>query len=842
MPYRTLPMIQGPRILYRQGIREKLSGIFESSMFCVIVGMGYGKSTAVRDFLEHRRRIKTIWFSFHEENVEDMWLWVRFSKLVEKTNKGLGRSLLEYGMPYSQYDMDRLETTVQDVIEGDTVLVFDDMQNCDSQYIRELLVKIAYMEIPGLHIVMISREYPEYDISADLSTHKARIMTQNDFRFSKMECADFFLLNDAALNPVQIEELWEHTGGWASGLYLALMYYRQYGILTIMPKGDLLMRKAIYEQFLPETQKSLLILSRLRYFSLDQAEIITEDRSIRDVIMNMYSSYCFTKYDDETGDYSFHSLLWSLLDKEFQTSGIDENEIYEKQGIWCMAADDKIEAIRAFTKCSDHRRILSIMAEQNANKLMDLSPSIIVKAFSQMDLKTRLSNPLGYLSYIYSYSTHINVEKGSEMLKVAKEYYSNPHRSPEVLGRNQILGEIAMIESVRAFNDLEAMFRCYEKAYEYFDGGTSVIFSREDINITFGIPISMFLYHRDLGGLEKLVKLVENEFWIYSHITNGSGSGFEFLMRSEFEFKKGNFEEAEMLAYKAVYKGQMRDQCDIILSASFVILRIALFRSQFREVQDILLQMMQEVERNGSPVMLTCYEFILGYVFSFMGLFDLVPRWINIQGAADSRFMAISRNSAYIIRGKYLSENGDYEALLKLSRRMMPIYERHNTIDGVIIFKVFEAIALFHLRGQAAGTEAMKEALEMGEKDRICVTIGENTYETIPMLEAIDTPFARKAASFARKYVTAKNNYRNKVKHEDLTKREVEVMDLVCDGLTAEAIAEKLYISHSTVKKHMAKIYQKLGVNKKADAIAEYRKRRSRRRIRGTGLLYNNRK
>ena len=204
--------------------------------------------------------------------------------------------------------------------------------------------------------------------------------------------------------------------------------------------------------------------------------------------------------------------------------------------------------------------------------------------------------------------------------------------------------------------------------------------------------------------------------------------------------------------------------------------------------------------------------------------------------------MAISRNSAYIIRGKYLSENGDYEALLKLSRRMMPIYERHNTIDGVIIFKVFEAIALFHLRGQAAGTEAMKEALEMGEKDRICVTIGENTYETIPMLEEIDTPFARKAASFARKYVTAKNNYRNKVKHEDLTKREVEVMDLVCDGLTAEAIAEKLYISHSTVKKHMAKIYQKLGVNKKADAIAEYRKRRSRRRIRGTGLLYNNRK
>lgn len=836
MAYRSPSIITGPRILYRQGIKDKLSGIFESPLFYVIAGMGYGKSTAVRDFLEHRRRTRTIWFSFREEEVEDLWLWVRFSKLVEKKNKALGRSLFEYGMPYSKYDMDRLEQSLRDVIEMETVVVFDDMQCCSSQYIESLLRKIADMAIPLLHIVLISREYPEYDLSTVLSTYKARIMTQNDFLFTKTECSDFFILNDAALGPAEIELLWSHTRGWVSGLYMALMYYRSYGTLSIMPEGNELMRRAIYDRFELETKKSLLVLSRIRYFGLDQAEIITGDRSIRNVISNMYNSYCFMKYDDETDEYSFHSLLWSLLDSEFQTSGINENEIYEKQGLWCMASDDKIGAIRAFSRCRDHERILSIMAEPNSTQLMDLSPNVIIEAFMSMDMETKLSNPLGFLSYIYSYSTHIDVDTGAELLKIAKEYYSNPQRSPEVVGRNQLLGEIALIESVRAFNDLEAMFRCYERAYEYFDGGTSVIYT-SDINITFGIPLTMFLYHRDLGGLEQLVRLVENEFWIYSHIANGSGTGFEFLLRSEFEFKKGNFEEAEMLAYKAVYKGQMRDQCDIILSASFVILRIALFKGHFREVNDILLQLMQEVERNGSPVMLTCYEFILGYVFSFLGMFELVPKWINIQGTSDSRFMAISRNSAYIIRGKYLSESGDYKALLELARQMMPIYDRHKTIDGVMIFKVFEAIALFHLEGKEAGLKPLREALDMAEQDGIVVTIGENTYEVIPMLEEIDTPFARKVLKFARQYVTAKNNYRSKARHEELTNREIEVMDLVCDGLTAEAIAEKLYISHSTVKKHMANIYQKLGVNKKADAIAEYRKRRSRRRVRKTGLL-----
>ncbi len=836
MAYRSPALIEGPRILYRQGIKEKLSGIFESPMFYVIAGMGYGKSTAVRNFLEHRRRIRTIWFSFREEEVEDLWLWVRFSKLVEKKNKGLGRSLFEYGMPYNKYDMERLEQSLREVIEIETVVVFDDMQCCTSPYIEGLLRKIAEMAIPFLHIVLISREYPAYDISAALSTQKIRIMTQKDFLFTKTECSDFFILNDAALGPEEIELLWQHTGGWASGLYLALMYYRSYGTLSIMPEGDELMRRAIYDRFELETKKSLLILSRIRYFRLDQAEIITGDRSIRNVISNMYTSFCFMKYDDETDDYSFHSLLWSLLDSEFRNAGINENDIYEKQGLWCLASDDKIGAIRAFSRCRDHERILSIMAEPNSTQLMDLSPNIIIEAFMQMDEDMKLSNPLGYLSFIYSYSTHIDVEKGAEMLKSAKEYYSDPLKSPDIVGRNQLLGEIALIESVRAFNDLEAMFRCYERAFDYFDGGTSVIYT-SDINITFGIPLTMFLYHRELGELEHLVKLVENEFWIYSHITNGSGTGFEFLLRSEFEFKKGNFEEAEMLAYKAVYKGQMRDQCDIILSASFVILRIDLFKGHFREVNDILLQLMQEVERNGSPVMLACYEFILGYVFSFLGMFELVPKWINIQGADNSRFMAISRNSAYIIRGKYLSEYGDYKALLQLARRMMPVYDRHKTIDGVMIFKVFEAIALFHLEGKEAGIESLKEALAIAEKDGIVVTIGENTYEVIPMLEEINTPFARRVLDFAQQYVTAKNNYRSRTRHEELTNREIEVMDLVCDGLTAEAIAEKLYISHSTVKKHMANIYQKLGVNKKADAIAEYRKRRSRRRVRKTGLL-----
>ncbi len=44
-----------------------------------------------------------------------------------------------------------------------------------------------------------------------------------------------------------------------------------------------------------------------------------------------------------------------------------------------------------------------------------------------------------------------------------------------------------------------------------------------------------------------------------------------------------------------------------------------------------------------------------------------------------------------------------------------------------------------------------------------------------------------------------------------LTDREHEVLMLLADGLGAAAIGDKLYMSESTAKSHIAKIYQKLG-------------------------------
>ncbi len=52
-----------------------------------------------------------------------------------------------------------------------------------------------------------------------------------------------------------------------------------------------------------------------------------------------------------------------------------------------------------------------------------------------------------------------------------------------------------------------------------------------------------------------------------------------------------------------------------------------------------------------------------------------------------------------------------------------------------------------------------------------------------------------------------------------LSDRERQVLDLLADGLGVAAIATRLYISESTAKTHIAKVYEKLGASNRAQAL-----------------------
>lgn len=68
-----------------------------------------------------------------------------------------------------------------------------------------------------------------------------------------------------------------------------------------------------------------------------------------------------------------------------------------------------------------------------------------------------------------------------------------------------------------------------------------------------------------------------------------------------------------------------------------------------------------------------------------------------------------------------------------------------------------------------------------------------------------------------------------KLEEYDLTRREIAVAREIINGLSNAEIAERLFISENTVKKHINHLFQKVGVRNRTELIAKFKPERQNR-------------
>jgi ATP/maltotriose-dependent transcriptional regulator MalT len=59
--------------------------------------------------------------------------------------------------------------------------------------------------------------------------------------------------------------------------------------------------------------------------------------------------------------------------------------------------------------------------------------------------------------------------------------------------------------------------------------------------------------------------------------------------------------------------------------------------------------------------------------------------------------------------------------------------------------------------------------------------------------------------------------------YRDLTRREREVMGLIAAGLSNRQIADELVVSQKTVKNHICRIYQCIGIHERGQAVRRWK-------------------
>lgn len=217
----------------------------------------------------------------------------------------------------------------------------------------------------------------------------------------------------------------------------------------------------------------------------------------------------------------------------------------------------------------------------------------------------------------------------------------------------------------------------------------------------------------------------------------------------------------------------------------------------------------------------------------FSKSFRLSPAPAAISRLTDFVFMEVNEAFLSLCGRKLEAVIGKSAAELKLwedvkARKEVEQYLR----DNVPVRDV--SLRMFLNEGETAECLVSAERVEIS--DQACVLwsiqdITERRRTELELIEAIESVMAD-TSWFSRTVVDRLATLRQAStgttpsgELRDLSEREQEILGLICNGLSDAEMGDKLCLSRHTIRNHVASLYNKIGVNRRAAAVIWARER-----------------
>jgi len=212
-------------------------------------------------------------------------------------------------------------------------------------------------------------------------------------------------------------------------------------------------------------------------------------------------------------------------------------------------------------------------------------------------------------------------------------------------------------------------------------------------------------------------------------------------------------------------------------------------------------------------------------------MLDAASKWVGEHGLVTEGDLTVLHEVEYIVYARILIAHGQLDEATRLLQRLLEATETRGHTSRVIEIRMLQAFAYQAGGDTNRAITTLEQALTLAEPGgfiRIFVDEGP------PMARVLYKALSRGiAADYVRRILAAfsiddeeqsdpsKSLVPESELVEPLSEREIEVLQLIAEGLSNREIASRLYLSLNTVKVHARNIYGKLGVKNRTQAVAK---------------------
>jgi LuxR family transcriptional regulator, maltose regulon positive regulatory protein len=866
-----------PNQIIRPRLDDLLNGGLEKTLILVSAPAGYGKSTLVSRWLKETG-IPSAWLSLDAGDNDPVRFLRYLLTALQPVAPGAGGNfpdMLQGAQPNQFENVINLLTNELAASADQLVLVLDDFHLINSEAVINIVLYLIEHLPQHKHLALLTRIDPPLPLSRLRVRNQLVDIRADQLRFTRDEMIAF--LNGTMGLTLSAEDLAAmelRTEGWIAGLQLAalsmqtnrdvhgfvsaftgshhyIVDYLVEEVLRLQPKkvSDFLLQTSILDNMCGPLCECVIEAGPERAAD-GQAMLETLEK------MNLF----VIPLDNERRWYRYHHLFADVLRKRLeQQHPLQLSELHQHASRWYEQNGLIAEAINHALAGGDQDSAIRLIAQNGPILLIGGELNALSNWIKTIESHSR-THPMILIIKAWLFILTGQHERSEEMLQKAEKLIPASEPNNEIswmqgaitTGRSYrsfMLGDMNLTatyarQAVECLTDTDLVSRSIrgiaisllgeaslmngelEEARQASEEAKRISQAAGDTHVVIIINSALGRIFIEQGLLHKASEIFEETLQIATR-PDGKilvSAGETYVEFSQVSYEWNDLENATEQVNRCLAICRQWGQETFEATGYVMMARLEWIRGNMKaSIKNMNLAEMMTNEHNFAFKYALRVKYGLVCLWLAQGNLEQASRIVQENCITANDDIPYLREMEYLGLLRLLIARKEYDNSLILSQRLLQKAEA-----GKRTGRLIETLVLQALISQGAGDPdralaALQKALALARPEgyiRTFLDEGEPMVRLLHLARSrqIETAYVTEVLSAMPE---AAGPAPSRVsQNEPLTAREIEVLKLIEAGYSNQEIAGKLFISFTTVKRHISNIYTKLDAKSRTQAVA----------------------